>query len=53
MAMIFSVATYYNFVSMRYNPQFLETKEISAYIEGSSITASMLMIMFLIFFILF
>ncbi len=53
MAMIFSVATYYNFVSMRYNPQFLETKEISAYIEGSSITASMLMIMFLIFFIVY
>ncbi|QQY79648.1 putative ABC transport system permease protein [Keratinibaculum paraultunense] len=51
MAMVFSVATYYNFVSMRYNPQFLEAKEISAYIEGSSMTASMLMIMFLIFFI--
>ena len=46
MAMVFSVATYYNFVSMRYNPQFLEAKEISAYIEGSSMTASMLMIIF-------
>lgn len=53
MAMIFSVATYYNFVSMRYNPQFLEAKEISAYIEGSSMTASILMIIFLIFFIVY
>lgn len=53
MAMIFSVATYYNFASMRYNPQFLEVKEISIYIESSSMTASMLMIMFLIFFIVY
>ncbi|SJZ74799.1 FtsX-like permease family protein [Garciella nitratireducens] len=53
MAMVFSVATYYNFVSMRYNPQFLEAKEISVYIEGSSITTSMLMIIFLIFFIVY
>jgi putative ABC transport system permease protein len=53
MAMIFSVATYYNFVSMRYNPQFLKTKEISNYIEASSMTASMLMIIFLIFFIVY
>ncbi len=52
-AMIFSVATYYNFVSMRYNPQFLEAKEVSAYIVSSSMTASMLMIMFLIFFIVY
>lgn len=53
MAMVFSVATYYNFVSMRYNPQFLEAKEISAYIEGSSMTASILMIIFLMFFIVY
>ncbi|SHD78147.1 FtsX-like permease family protein [Schnuerera ultunensis] len=53
MAMIFSVATYYNFVSMRYNPQFLEAKEVSAYIESSSMAASMLMIIFLIFFIVY
>ncbi|SHH38753.1 FtsX-like permease family protein [Sporanaerobacter acetigenes] len=51
MAMIFSVAAYYNFLSMRYNPQFLEFKEVSTYVEGTSYTASMLMIMFLIFFI--
>ncbi len=38
---------------MRYNPQFLEAKEISAYIEGSSMTASILMIIFLIFFIVY
>src|SRR5699024_4536854 len=53
MAMIFSVATYYNFLSMRYNPQFLESKGLSTYIEGGSISASMLMIMFLIFFIMY
>lgn len=51
MAMIFSVAAYYNFLSMRYNPQFLEFKEVSTYVEGTSYTASMFMIMFLIFFI--
>lgn len=53
MAMIFSVATYYNFLSMRYNPQFLESKDASAYIEGASMSASMLMIMFLVFFIVY
>ena len=53
MAMIFSVAAYYNFLSMRYNPQFLESKDASAYIEGTSMIASMLMIMFLIFFIVY
>lgn len=53
MAMIFSVAAYYNFLSMRYNPQFLEFKEVSTYVEGTSYTASMLMIMFLIFFIVY
>lgn len=53
MAMIFSVATYYNFLSMRYNPQFVESKDASAYIEGASMSASMLMIMFLVFFIVY
>lgn len=53
MAMIFSVAAYYNFLSMRYNPQFLESKDASAYIESTSMIASMLMIMFLIFFIVY
>ena len=53
MAMIFSVATYYNFVSIRYNPQFLETKDMSIYVKSSSMTASLLMILFLIFFIMY
>ncbi|WP_042678898.1 FtsX-like permease family protein [Anaerosalibacter massiliensis] len=53
MAMIFSVATYYNFLSMRYNPQFLEHKEASGYIDSASMSASMLMIIFLIFFIVY
>lgn len=53
MAMVFSVSTYYNFVSMRYNPQFLATREMSLYVESSSMTASMLMILFLIFFIMY
>ncbi|WP_077369607.1 FtsX-like permease family protein [Anaerosalibacter sp. Marseille-P3206] len=53
MAMIFSVAAYYNFLSMRYNPQFLESKDVSIYIEGTSHIASMLMIMFLVFFIVY
>lgn len=53
MAMVFSVATYYNFTSMRYNPQFLEVKNISMYIESTSMTASILMILFLVFFIMY
>ncbi|WKV07531.1 ABC transporter permease [Thermoanaerobacterium sp. CMT5567-10] len=53
MAMTFSVAAYYNFLSMRYNPQFLEYKDISSYIGGASVSASTLMMMFLIFFIVY
>ena len=53
MAMIFSVATYYNFVSMRYNPQFSEVKDVSNYVYGSSLTTSIVMIWFLIFFIMY
>lgn len=53
MAMIFSVATYYNFVSMRYNPQFLKTKDLTIYVQSSSLTASLLMILFLVFFIIY
>ncbi|GFN37017.1 FtsX-like permease family protein [Tepidimicrobium xylanilyticum] len=53
MAMIFSVATYYNFVSMRYNPQFQETKDLTIYVQSSSVTASLLMILFLVFFIMY
>ncbi len=53
MTMAFSVATYYNFSSMRYNPQFLEAKEVMSYIDASSISASMLMILFFIFFIIY
>jgi Predicted permease. len=53
MAMIFSVATYYNFVSMRYNPQFQETRDLTIYVQSSAVTASLLMILFLIFFIMY
>ena len=53
MAMVFSVATYYNFVSMRYNPQFRETSNLTIYVQSSSVTASLLMILFLIFFIMY
>ena len=53
MAMIFSVMTYYNFSSMRYNPQFLEFSNAFAYIQSLSLVASILMVMFLIFFIIY
>ena len=53
MAMIFSVATYYNFASMRHNPQFRETMDLTVYVQSSSVTASLLMILFLIFFIMY
>lgn len=53
MAMIFSVATYYNFLSMRYNPQFLEHEEASGYIQSTAMSASVLMVIFLVFFIVY
>lgn len=53
MAMVFSVATYYNFVSMRHNPQFRETQNLTIYIQSASVTASLLMILFMLFFIMY
>lgn len=53
MAMIFSVMTYYNFSSMRYNQQFLEYSNAFAYIQSLSLVTSILMVMFLIFFIIY
>ncbi|MGB4722362.1 MAG: ABC transporter permease [Defluviitoga tunisiensis] len=53
MAMIFSVMTYYNFSSMRFNQQFLEYKNAYAYIQSLSLVTSILMVMFLIFFIIY
>ncbi|ABN52753.1 MAG TPA: ABC transporter permease [Hungateiclostridium thermocellum] len=53
MAMILSVATYYNFASMRFNPQFREARDLTVYVQSSSVVASLLMILFLIFFIMY
>jgi len=48
-----SVATYYNFASMRFNPQFREARDLTVYVQSSSVVASLLMILFLIFFIMY
>ncbi|MFD3158306.1 FtsX-like permease family protein [Haloimpatiens sp. FM7330] len=51
MAMAFSAAVYYNFLSMKYNPQFLKMKGAYKDIDGCFQAAAFIMIMFLIFFI--
>jgi len=53
LAMIFSVATYYNFVSLRFNPQFLEVEGLSMYVKGTSAVAALLMVLFVAFFIMY
>lgn len=53
MSMIFSVATYYNFLSMSFNPQFQDTKEISMYVSIASGAATFFMTLFLVFFIIY
>ncbi|OPJ58295.1 FtsX-like permease family protein [Clostridium oryzae] len=52
MSMIFSVLVYYNFVALRYNPDFMKF-DGSTYIKGTSQVVTYLLLLFLIFFIWF
>ncbi|MCB2305740.1 ABC transporter permease [Clostridium estertheticum] len=53
MSMIFSVIVFYNFVALKYNPDFQKANETNSYIKGTSIAVSYLLLLFIIFFIWF
>ncbi|MFL0197215.1 FtsX-like permease family protein [Clostridium sp. WILCCON 0269] len=53
MSMIFSVLVYYNFIALKYNPDFQKAKEVTQYIKGTSIAVSYLLLLFIIFFVWF
>jgi putative ABC transport system permease protein len=53
MSMIFSVLVFYNFVALKYNPDFQKANETSYYIKGASSAVSYLLLLFIIFFIWF
>lgn len=52
-AMIFSVAVYYNFVSLKYNPQLLSVQSVNQYVKPLAECSIIIFILFLIFFIWF
>lgn len=51
MAMIFSVAVYYNFISLKYNPQIIKLGGSMQIINSTSEAVAVLLLIFLIFFI--
>ncbi|MBU3217977.1 ABC transporter permease [Clostridium estertheticum] len=53
MSMIFSVIVFYNFVALKYNPDFQKANETSSYIKATSTAVSYLLLLFIIFFIWF
>jgi putative ABC transport system permease protein len=53
MSMIFSVLVYYNFIALKYNPDFQRANEATDYIKGTSTAVSYLLLLFIIFFIWF
>lgn len=53
MSMIFSVAIYYNFISLKYNPQIMQLKGSMEVMRGTTTAAAVLLLVFLIFFIWF
>jgi putative ABC transport system permease protein len=53
MSMIFSVLVFYNFVALKYNPDFQKANEMHDTIKGVSISVSYLLLLFIIFFIWF
>ncbi|MEH6852115.1 ABC transporter permease [Bacillus pseudomycoides] len=53
MSMIFTVFVYYNFIALKYNPDFQRANESTSYIESMSTVVSKLLLLFIIFFIWF
>lgn len=52
-AMIFSVVVYYNFASIKYNPQLTKVQSVNQYVKPLAETAIVIFILFLLFFIWF
>lgn len=52
-SMVFSVLVFYNFVTLKYNPDFQKANESTYYIQGVSTAVSYLLLLFIIFFIWF
>lgn len=53
MAMVFAVATYYNFWNLNFNKQVQESQKFSVYIKGAASMVTVFMVIFLIFFIMY
>lgn len=53
MSMIFSVLVYYNFIALKYNPDFQRANSSTFYIKSMSSVVSYLLLLFVIFFIWF
>ncbi|AWI04537.1 FtsX-like permease family protein [Clostridium drakei] len=51
MAMIFSVAVYYNFIALSDNPQIVQLNQIMNIVRSASTSTAVLLLVFLIFFI--
>ncbi|WP_406543493.1 FtsX-like permease family protein [Clostridium ljungdahlii] len=51
MAMIFSVAVYYNFIALNDNPQIVQINEIMNIVISASTSTAVLLLVFLVFFI--
>ena len=52
-AMVFSVAVYYNFMTLIYNPETLQLASKSVYVSSASAAVSFILLVFLVFFIWF
>ena len=50
-SMIFSVIVYYNFISLKYNPDFTKANQATEYIKYTSMAVSFLLVLFIVFFI--
>lgn len=53
MSMVFSVLVFYNFTALKYNPDFQKANEATHYIKDVSIAVSVLLFLFIVFFIWF
>lgn len=50
-AMIFSVAVYYNFIALKYNPQMIKLDQAMNVVRSASSSVAVLLLVFLVFFI--
>lgn len=50
-SMVFSVIVYYNFISLKYNPDFTKANQATEYIKYTSMAVAFLLLLFIVFFI--